>query len=326
MISVLIIGGTRFVGRLVTRMLLQHSDIKLTLFNRGISNRDFINDVNYIYGDRESDDIRQVYDQAWDVIIDMMGYYPDTIKDFISKMNTKRYIFISSVSVYDVLNPEKTIINEQDRLLSECSMAERVDKTWETYGNRKVSCEAEILTSEIDSIILRPSLIYGPHDPTDRMYYWWHRVKKEATYLMPKSLLYSVTFTYAVDLASIIVQAIYMEKHQCIYNVVTHDKMPFYHFMEKAANILNVENKIKIVKDKLLIKRGLTENDIPLWFRDECLVFNNERLIKDFKPSFTPMDTSVKTSLDWYGKREWLKPNAGMSIDAEVNIQKTITL
>lgn len=317
MISVLIIGGSRFVGKLVTQQLLKNSKIKLTLFNRGITNPEIIKGVDFIYGDRESKDIEQVYDKTWDVVIDMMGYYPNTIKNFVNKINTKRYIFISSISVYDVLNPEKSIINEQDKLLSECSINERVDNTWETYGNRKVSCEIEVLNAEIDSIILRPSLIYGPYDPTDRMYYWWYRIKNESSYIMPKSLIYPVTFTYAVDMASIIVQAIFIEKHKTIYNVVTHDKIPFYHFMEIAANVLNVENKIKIIDDEVIVNNGLTEKDIPLWFRDECLVFNNDRLKEDFKPSFTSISNSVKNSLDWYKEKKWGKPIVGMSIKSE---------
>jgi len=317
MISVLIIGGTRFVGKLVAQQLLKNSKIKLTLFNRGITNPEIIKGVDYIYGDRESKDIEQVYHKTWDVVIDMMGYYPDTIKNFVNKINTKRYVFISSISVYNVLNPEKSIINEEDKLLSECSIKERIDNTWKTYGNRKVSCEIEVLTSEIDTIILRPSLIYGPYDPTDRMYYWWYRIKNKSTYIMPKSLMYPVTFTYALDMASIIVQAIFIEKHKTIYNVVTHDKIPFYHFMEIAANILNVENKVKVIDDEVIINNGLTENDIPLWFRDECLVFNNDRIKEDFKPFFTSINNSVKNSLDWYKEKKWVKPIVGMSIKSE---------
>lgn len=317
MISVLIIGGSRFVGRLVAQQLHQHPNIKLTLFNRGLTNPEIIEGINYIYGDRECDDIRQVYTQSWDVVIDMMGYYPDTIKDFISKINTKRYIFISSISVYDLFNPSKTIIGEQDTLLSECTVKERTDTTWATYGNRKVSCETEILKSGMAAIILRPSLIYGPFDPTDRLYYWWYRIKNKVPYLMPKSLIYPVTFTYAVDMASIIVQSVFIEKHRCIYNTVTHDVMPFYHFMDLAAGILKADNKVQIIDDALLIDKKLTEDDMPLWFKDECMVFKNQRLIEDFNLSFTPLKKSVEDSLSWYDKRDWQQPSAGMRIDTE---------
>ena len=79
--SLLIIGGTRFVGRIIIEKLLKEKpDYTITIFNRGITNKALFQNkakVSFIYGDRESNDIKQLFNRNWDVVIDFMGYFPD---------------------------------------------------------------------------------------------------------------------------------------------------------------------------------------------------------------------------------------------------------
>ena len=81
--KLLIIGGTRFVGRIVIEKLLKENpNCKLTVFNRGITNKSLFQDeatIDFIYGDRESKDIAQLFSRKWDVVIDFMGYFPDSL-------------------------------------------------------------------------------------------------------------------------------------------------------------------------------------------------------------------------------------------------------
>src|SRR6266498_561481 len=162
---ILIIGGTRFLGRhLVEAALARRHEV--TLFNRGKSNPDLFPQLETILGDREKDADR-LRGRMWDTVIDVAGYVPRIVRLSAEALepNVSRYVFISSISVYD--NFRKIGIDESYSL---AKMPETTvdENSLETYGARKVLCEQ--IMQEIygeRSLIIRPGLIVGPHDPTD---------------------------------------------------------------------------------------------------------------------------------------------------------------
>src|SRR5512138_554645 len=97
---ILIIGGTRFVGRhLVEAALARRHEV--TLFNRGKSNPDLFPALETILGDREYD-LDKLSGREWDAAIDTSGYLPRIVRLAAAGLekSVKRYIFISSISVY----------------------------------------------------------------------------------------------------------------------------------------------------------------------------------------------------------------------------------
>src|SRR5690606_22072597 len=99
------------------------------------------------------------------------------------KPKTAKYVFISSISVY--ANFSKIGINESDDVAKiEDESVEAV--TGETYGALKALCEKVVQdVYGINSLIIRPGLIVGPHDPTDRFTYWVKRVAQGGEILAP---------------------------------------------------------------------------------------------------------------------------------------------
>lgn len=93
-----------FVGRAIVERLTSNPDYDVTLFNRGKSNTDIFSGVKQLHGDRETDDIKQIYNQDWDCIFDFSGYYPVTFEKLLNDLRgkVKRYVFISTISVYDI--------------------------------------------------------------------------------------------------------------------------------------------------------------------------------------------------------------------------------
>ena len=75
---ILILGGTMFAGRALVERLLTDERYAVTLFNRGKSNNGLFPTATKLHGNRETDDILQVCNQAWDVVVDFSGYYPLT--------------------------------------------------------------------------------------------------------------------------------------------------------------------------------------------------------------------------------------------------------
>ena len=101
--KLLLLGGTSFIGRRLVEEILRQTKFDLTLFNRGITNQSLFPEVRKLKGDRNSEDIVNVKQEEWDYIIDLSCYFPNSLETICNsfKSKPKRYIFISTCSVYD---------------------------------------------------------------------------------------------------------------------------------------------------------------------------------------------------------------------------------
>ncbi len=307
--TVLIIGGTRFVGRIVIEKLLETaSNYKITIFNRGISNKTlFQNEENieFIYGDRETKDIAQVFNRKWDIVIDFMGYFPDTLSYMLQNMhqNIGRYIFISTISVYDLQNPSSIPITEEGRLLK-WKATDRTDSSWDSYGQRKVACEEEIQKyNQLDYVILRPSLIYGKYDYTDRLYYWLYKVKNEKELEVPLEFEKPVNYTFSEDFAKVITHFMEANHQKNVYNVVTHKAVALSTMLNKSIKELDTTCTIVPIQ-----KEEKVEFELPLWFPKECLEISSERLNTEFDLDFCSLEESLQKTVGYYESLHWPKP------------------
>ena len=171
--KILVLGGTMFVGRALVEKLRLMPEYEITLFNRGKSNADLFADVNQLHGNRETDDILQVCKQHWDCVIDFSGYYPVTFEKLLNDLKGKvgRYIFISTISVYDLAKFADRPITEADEIHG-CTEEQKISKLPDAYGEKKAEMERILHAQDwLDKIILRPSFIYGKYDWTERFYY-----------------------------------------------------------------------------------------------------------------------------------------------------------
>src|SRR5918995_2158890 len=98
--NLLILGGTRFVGRHLVAVALSHNH-KVTLFNRGKSQALPVADVEMIHGDRNRD-LEKLQGRRWDAVVDTSGYLPRAVRAAAEVLadSVDRYVFISSQSVY----------------------------------------------------------------------------------------------------------------------------------------------------------------------------------------------------------------------------------
>jgi len=177
--KLLILGGTRFVGRhLVTAALAREAEI--TLFNRGKHRSSALTNVETIYGDRNSD-LAKLQGRRWDAVVDTCGYLPPTVRASAEILShaVDRYVFISSQSVY--ADVSRLGVNETAPLAlltsEELDQANAIDSSGQvsavTYGKMysglKALCERtaeEVLPNRV--LVIRPGLIVGPYDYTDR--------------------------------------------------------------------------------------------------------------------------------------------------------------
>jgi 2'-hydroxyisoflavone reductase len=197
--EILILGGTVFLGRALVDAA-RAAGHTVTLFNRGKSNPALYADVEQIHGDRATD-LDRLAGRTWDAVIDTSGYVPRVVRASARALApaVKNYTFISTISVYRDLGVPGV---DEDSPLGELPDPTVEEVNGETYGPLKVLCERAVAEELPDrALIVRPGLIVGPHDPTDRFSYWPHRVAQGGEVLAPGTPDYRVQFIDVRDLA-----------------------------------------------------------------------------------------------------------------------------
>lgn len=323
--KVLIIGGTQFVGRTIVEQLIAATGYDITLFNRGKTNTTLFPDLPRIIGNRElPNEITTLGSQDWDAVIDTSGYYPLSLQRLadLFKGRVGRYIFVSTASVYQFAEADGSPIAE-NFILETCSEAEKIDTTMTTYGKRKVACEEVLLQSGIDTIILRPAIIYGKYDPFDRHYYWLYRAKKITPILIPADT-YSQNrhnSTYVDDFARIVQAAIEIPQHRQIYNATTHSIITLRELLESMAIAVGTNPVwIDAPIDFLEAEKVEPWSDIPLWINGDFLALDHTRLLNDLKPVLTPLVASLQQTAAYYDTLQWQVPKTGIALDEETEL------
>ena len=181
---ILVLGGTSFVGRAIVDDLLDRGH-ELTLFSRGKTGSDLFPDVERRIGDRDTGDYASLADGSWDAVVDVSAYVPRHVAQAGDALDGRagRYLFISTGSVYDRLQAGDGITEDSPRLPPERGTEEI---TGETYGPLKVACEDDVLSRYGEAAtIVRPGVVAGPHDPTDRFTYWVRRAARGGRVALP---------------------------------------------------------------------------------------------------------------------------------------------
>lgn len=302
-LNVLILGGSRFVGRHITYALLANGH-RVTHFNRGISNPHVRSDVETIQGDRTTD-LGRLGDRKWDAVIDTSGYTPDVVERSARYFADRaaHYVFISTISVYD---PQQTNGPDEDSPLSTLPPdASRTKMVPETYGALKVLCE-EILRSTFRQrvAILRPSLVAGPDDPTDRFTYWPVRVASGGQILAPVAATEPLQYIDARDLAEFAVHVL-EHRDSGTYNCVTpRSSSQFGDLLDACVRVAHSSASITWADAQFLSEHDVAPwAELPLWIPDG----NPHRSITNADSSralvrglrIRPLIETVRDTLTW---------------------------
>lgn len=205
-LSLLILGGTGFLGPHVVEHALARGH-SISLFNRGRTDPQRFAQLEQLRGDRDHD-LDLLRGRSWDAVIDTSGYVPRHVRGPAELLAgaVGQYVFVSTCSVYPELGLAP--IDESSRLaeISDPTI-ERVDG--ETYGALKVLCErAAEAALPGRTTIVRPGLIVGPGDDSDRFGYWPRRVARGGEVLAPGDPGWETQFSDVRDLAAFLVHVI----------------------------------------------------------------------------------------------------------------------
>lgn len=180
---ILVVGGTRFIGRLFVEAALGRGH-EVTLLHRGASGEDLFPQAEHRHADRDGD-LSVLAGGRWDATVDISAYFPRQVRSLAAALDGRggHYTYVSSISAY--ADPDGPGTVEGSPLLEPA--ADDVDRiTAESYGPLKVSCElaaAELFTDGV--LVVRPTYVVGPYDSTDRFTWWVLRLADGGEVLAP---------------------------------------------------------------------------------------------------------------------------------------------
>jgi 2'-hydroxyisoflavone reductase len=202
----LILGGTGFIGPHQVRYALARGH-HVTIFNRGRQKEAWPGSVEELIGDRNGD-LKALEGRDWDVCIDNPTTLPAWVRDAarVLKGHVGQYIFISTISVY----ASNSTPEDEAAALAVYHGADPMTETTDSlrtdpklYGPLKALSGKEVQSQygETATTIIRPSLIVGPDDETDRFTYWPARLARDGDVLAPGDGSDPVEFIDVRDLA-----------------------------------------------------------------------------------------------------------------------------
>jgi len=260
-VRILVLGGTRFVGRAIVEAALGRGDT-VTLFNRGITNRELFPGVETVIGDR-TEDLFPLGRREFDAVVDVACYDPAAARVSADALKGRvgRYVFVSTVSVY--ADQSTTESQLEDAPLAELK-ADPADPQ-ENYGAKKALCEAVVREAFGErALVARPGLISGPHDPTDRFPYWPRRIARGGRVLAPGDAGDLTQVIDVRDLAAFLLDGIHRRRGG-VFNL-TGTPRPFGILLDLCRTATYSDAELTWVPSYRLIAAGVDPAmGIPLW-------------------------------------------------------------
>ena len=304
--SILVLGGTRFLGPATVEAALKRGHT-VTLFNRGKTDPGRFPNLETLLGDRDGN-LKALEGRKWDAVVDTSGYKPRVVRDSVNllKDNVGQYVFISTLSVYS--DNSKPWMDESGALMTvEDPNNENVQ---ENYGALKALCEQaceKIMPGRVANI--RPGLIVGIDDPSDRFTYWPVRVAKGGEVLAPGTPADPVQFIDVRDLGEWTVKVI-EDKTVGVYNATGPNTGPKDEVGMGA--LLDACNKIGggkanfVWADAAFLEEQKVApwSDMPVWVppSGDSAGFARTSCAKAIAKGLTFRSTpdTVKSTLDWF--------------------------
>ncbi len=329
--KLLVLGGTRFIGRVLVEHLIEAGYHDVTLFSRGLSNPGLFPNLRHIHGDRYSDDVFQVATEDWDVILDISCYFPHHFRQLLPRLKGRvgRYCFMSTGSVY-----ERTVM--WDHLATEdtplCAWTEAdlaSPDPYVNYEHKKAACEACLLDSDwLDVIMFRPTIVVGKYDAVDCFYYWLHRIQHRDRILLPGNGREHMNLTFVDDLARAVIRAIEVPTRHRVYNATTTPIMTLHAMFTTMAEVLDKAPEFVNLSQALAEAHGLRPwVDLPMCSNYDGrsrYTMDHSQLTQDLDLTFASFREVVEKTIPWYRDRGWPACQAGISADKEAELLRLI--
>lgn len=317
----LILGGTIFLGRHLAELALGEGDT-VTLFTRGKHNPDILPGAERITGDRATD-LHLIGGRRWDAVVDTSGYLPEVVRASAKQLADRvgHYTFVSSISVY---RDFRVLGVDEDYPCGEMPEGSAQVVTNETYGPLKALCE-QAVAQEFPgrALHVRPGLIVGPHDPSDRFTYWPERVARGGEVLAPDGPHRIAQVIDARDLAAWILRSV-REGLTGVFNATSPGGAPggiaprpaadgtaspgfpltFGHLLDACREVSGSDARFTWIPEPFLIEEKVGPwMELPLWVpaEPESLGFDAVAVERAVAAGlhFRPITETIRDTLSW---------------------------
>ena len=323
-LDILILGGTGFIGPHQVNYALERGH-RVTIFNRGRTNPEmFRGKVEQLTGDR-ANNLESLKGRKWDAVIDNSAARADSAPEWLKlsaaalKDSVHQYLFISTRSVYKDTSrvpmtadaPTLTPADEQGN---------------RSYGLAKAEAERAahaIMPGRVT--IVRPGLIIGPGDETDRYTYWPLRIARGGEILAPGDGTDRVQQIDVRDLDEFVIKLVEDRTYGVFNAVGPQHGTPFKEWLERQHKALNGTGTYTWVDTDFLLEQKVRPYaDIPVWQpgRGRTAGFARFDLTPELKAGlkFRPIEQTARDTLAWFrtlpAERQ-AAPKAGMKPDRE---------
>jgi len=316
-LNILILGGTGFIGPYEVRYAVARGH-KVTVFNRGRRQADLPDAVEHLQGDRATGNLEALEGRDWDVVIDNPTTLPRWVKDAgeVLKGHAHQYLFISTISVYDFPKltappDENAPLAQWDRTDDPLSHREMTPELGQYYGALKALSEKEAEKWFPGMVtVIRPGLIVGPEDPTDRFSYWPIRIDRGGEVACPGSPDDPAQIIDARDLSEWTVRMA-EQGDTGIYNATgPRSRLSFAEMLYGIRAVTSGSNEISFTwlpASFLEEQKVRPWSDMPVWFpRGSQFGLLAETHIERAVGrglTFRPLAVTAKDTIDWY--RTW---------------------
>jgi 2'-hydroxyisoflavone reductase len=313
---ILILGGTGFIGPHEVRYALARGH-EVTIFNRGRQKEDWPGPVEELLGDRNTGDLKSLEGREWDVCIDNPTTLPFWVRDAgkALKGKVKHYVFISTISVYDKNDTpadETAPVAAYKGADPMAETAQTLAKDGALYGQLKAISEAEARREfrEAATTVIRPGLIVGPGDETDRFTYWPVRLANPgehwgAEVAVPGDGTDPVQFIDARDLAEWIVRMAEQRTAGTFNATGPAPPITTKAFLDGVAAGVHATPKLTWVAAPFLRAQKVNAwSDMPVWIpgQGETLGFHRRSIARALKAGLTyrPLAATAGDTLAWF--------------------------
>ena len=330
-LRILILGGTGFIGPFQVRYALSRGH-QVTVFNRGLTHPgELPMEAEQLIGDRNGQ-LDALKHRQWDLVIDNPTTLPKWVRDVaqILKGNVDRYVFISTLSVYAEqswpgMAEDGPLAQYEGPDPMKWTVEALRNSTQALYAPLKVLAEKEAQKwFPGKALIIRPGLIVGPGDESDRFTYWPMRVTRGGEVLAPGDPKKDyVQFIDARDLAEWTIRMA-EQGDTGTYNAVGFkERLLMSQMLEQIKAATKSEAQFTWVNvDFLLDQKIHPWYDLPVWVAPKgsesgfSNLSNKKALAKGL--TFRPVSDTALATLEWFKKQpaeRQAKLRAGLSAE-----------
>ncbi len=304
----LVLGGTRFLGPPIVRAALA-AGFEVTLFNRGRSNPGLFPECEHIQGDRDLGTLDGLKGKRWDACIDTSGYAPlhVTAACELLRESLGHYVFVSTVSVYP--DQSAAVVDENTATGTvtpeQVAAAGTIREGSANYGPMKAECERTAERAMPGRVtVVRPGLIVGPEDNSDRFTYWPVRAARGGETLAPGDPDAEVQFVDVRDLGAFCFQVAVDRPGGALNAVGFRGRLSLGELLAACKAQGDTGCSFTWVDEAFLLEHKVRPyTELPLWLpKGRRGHFSNDKAVAAGL-RFRPVADTIRDTLEWHRTR-----------------------